>query len=71
MINHDIKHNTKINCMQYHSIASVVHIANTARYDVCQRHILAKARNHIACLKKEVIKFTIQYKNILAPKALT
>jgi len=35
----DIKHNTKINCVQYHSIASVAHIANTVRYDVCQRHI--------------------------------
>ena len=32
--------------------------------------ILAKARNHITYLKK-VTKFSIQYKNILAPNALT
>ena len=68
MINHDIKHNTKINCI---TLLRVLYIL-LARYGMmCIKGILAKARNHIACLKKEVIKFSIPYKNILAPNDLT
>ena len=69
MINHDIKHNTEINCI---TLLRVLNILLTRYGMMCINGILAKVRNHhIACLKKEVITFSIQYKNILAPNALT
>ena len=38
MINDKPQYKTQHQNKLYHSNASVVHIANTARYDVCQRH---------------------------------
>ena len=37
-INDKSRYKTQHQNKLYHSIASVVHIANTVRYDVCRRH---------------------------------